>query len=168
MVSLLNRQIEDESGFQGCPPSSLHRSRRTTSDALHHLISLKLEEGDFRGAIRLACSEDSIAPSTEETYSALVAIHPQSHPHSSYPPAPSVSDYLSISIAPGLVAQAILSFPAGSAGGPDGLRPQHLKDLLDAPSGSVPPSSRHLQLLYLWLRMVRHLLRFVLNFLVPG
>jgi len=28
------------------------------------------------------------------------------------------------------VKQAILSFPAGSAGGPDGLRPQHLKDLM--------------------------------------
>lgn len=49
-----------------------------------------------------------------------------------------MSDYSSISIAPGLVAQAILSFPTGSAGGPDGLRPQRLKDLLHAPSGSVP------------------------------
>ena len=57
---------------------------------------------------------------------------------SSYPPAPSVSDFSSISIAPGFVAQAILSFPAGSAGGPDGSRPQHLNDLLHAPSGSVP------------------------------
>jgi hypothetical protein len=25
---------------------------------------------------------------------------------------------------------AVLTFPAGSAGGPDGLRPQHLKDLI--------------------------------------
>ena len=28
------------------------------------------------------------------------------------------------------VAKAILSFPCGSAGGPDGLRPQHLKDII--------------------------------------
>jgi len=28
------------------------------------------------------------------------------------------------------VRQAVLSFPAGSAGGPDGLRPQHIGDLL--------------------------------------
>ena len=131
--SLVSFQIEDESDLQGCPPSSLRCSPRTTSDALHHLISLKLEEGDIRAAIRLAFSKDSIAPSTEETYSALVAIHPQSHPHSSYLPAPSVSDYSSISRAPGLVAQAILSFPAGSAGGPDGLHPQHLKDLRVCP-----------------------------------
>ena len=30
---------------------------------------------------------------------------------------------------------AIQSFPNGSAGSPDGLRPQHLKDLLNAPAG---------------------------------
>ena len=28
------------------------------------------------------------------------------------------------------VRKAIMSFPAGSAGGPDGLRPQHLKELM--------------------------------------
>jgi len=28
------------------------------------------------------------------------------------------------------VRKAVLSFPAGSSGGPDGLRPQHLKDLI--------------------------------------
>jgi hypothetical protein len=29
-----------------------------------------------------------------------------------------------------MVRKAVFSFPAGSAGGPDGLRPQHLKDIL--------------------------------------
>jgi len=28
------------------------------------------------------------------------------------------------------VRKAVLSFPAGSAGGPDGLRPQHLRDVV--------------------------------------
>ena len=28
------------------------------------------------------------------------------------------------------VRKAVLTFPAGSAGGPDGLRPQHIRDLL--------------------------------------
>ena len=28
------------------------------------------------------------------------------------------------------VRHAVLSFPAGSSGGPDGMRPQHLKDLV--------------------------------------
>ena len=32
-----------------------------------------------------------------------------------------------------VVKKAILSFPAGSAGGPDGLRPDHLKNLIGVP-----------------------------------
>ena len=28
------------------------------------------------------------------------------------------------------VRRAVLSFPAGSAGGPDGLQPQHIRDML--------------------------------------
>ena len=37
-----------------------------------------------------------------------------------------------ISVPPEMVSSAIRSFPHGSAGGPDGLRPQHLKDLFSA------------------------------------
>ena len=33
-------------------------------------------------------------------------------------------------MSPKEVARAIRSFPCGSAGGPDGLRPQHLKDMI--------------------------------------
>ena len=29
-----------------------------------------------------------------------------------------------------VVRKAILSFPVGSSGGPDGLRPQHVRDML--------------------------------------
>jgi hypothetical protein len=32
-----------------------------------------------------------------------------------------------------VVTRAIYSFPAGSAGGPDGLRPQHFKDIITSP-----------------------------------
>ena len=35
------------------------------------------------------------------------------------------------------MAQAIRSFPNGSTGGPDGLRPQHLKDMTGPSSGSA-------------------------------
>ena len=34
-----------------------------------------------------------------------------------------------------------MSFPVGSSGGPDGLRPQHLKDILKSPTGSALPSN---------------------------
>ena len=34
------------------------------------------------------------------------------------------------------IVQAIRTFPCGSAGGPDGLRPQHLKDMIGPGSGA--------------------------------
>ena len=51
-----------------------------------------------------------------------------------YPPADNAND--SILATPGAVFPAIRSFPNWSAGGPDGLRPQHLKDLLGLPGRS--------------------------------
>lgn len=40
-----------------------------------------------------------------------------------------------LEVSPSDIISAIQSFPAGSAGGPDGLRPQHLKDLIMDRSG---------------------------------
>ena len=47
---------------------------------------MKQEEGDFRGAVRLACSEDTIAASNDATFVALQLKHPPPHPDSSIPP----------------------------------------------------------------------------------
>ena len=43
----------------------------------------------------------------------------------------------SVSVAAAQVSKAVLSFPAGSAGGPDGLSPQHVKDVIrvEGPTG---------------------------------
>ena len=90
---------------------------------------MKLEEGDFRGAVRLACSEDSIAASSETTFAALLLKHPPPHPDSSIPPLPQDPVAPTLSVSVDEVAKAIRSFPNGSAGGPDGLRPQDLKHL---------------------------------------
>jgi hypothetical protein len=43
-------------------------------------VSSKLEESDYRGAVRIACSKDSIADITDETISALLGKHPAPHP----------------------------------------------------------------------------------------
>ena len=102
-------------------------------------MSSKLEEGDFKGAVRLACSEDTLAEPNEATFSALREKHPSPPPGSNIPPPPPVVTPLSVPVSEADVAQAIRSFPNGSAGGPDGLRPQHLKDLI-AGSDQTPPS----------------------------
>ena len=99
-------------------------------------VSAKLEEGDFRGAVRLACSEDSVAEANEATIAALRLKHPAPHPDSSMPPPPDNHELEgALSVSEGAVAHAIRSFPNGSAGGPDGLRPQHLLDLTSASAG---------------------------------
>ena len=81
--------------------------------------------------MRIACSQDSLAPMSEETLSSLRAKHPRQSDGSCLPPAPQV-DTLLMPLAEGEIMQAIRSFPCGSAGGPDGLRPQHLVDLTSA------------------------------------
>ena len=67
----------------------------------------------------------------EETLSSLRAKHPPQPDGSCLPPAPQV-DALLRPLADGEIVRAIRSFPCGSAGGPDGLRPQHLVDLTSA------------------------------------
>ena len=88
-------------------------------------MSAKLEEGDLKLAVRLASSEDMLAPMNEATLEALEGKHPAPHPDSTIPLAKDTSQHFPISKEE--VAQAICSFPKSSAGGPDGLRPQHLK-----------------------------------------
>ena len=100
-------------------------------------MSIKLEEGDFKGAVCIACSEYTIAERSESTYSAFREKHLSPHPESIIPPLLD-SEPISTSISEGVVAHAINSFPNGSAGGPDGLRPQHLKDMINTSVNATP------------------------------
>ena len=90
-----------------------------------------MEEGDFSGAVRLTCSDDVLAEPSEATYSALQQKHPYPYPGSSIPPRPAQPSTISVS-----EDEIIKSFHNGSAGGPDRLRPQHLKDLIGPGAGS--------------------------------
>ena len=106
------------------------RKRLDPEDALSQRVAAKIEEGDFRGAIRLAASDETLADFSDETYTALCAKHPPAHPDSQIPPHHSGDQATVCEATCRDVAQAIRSFPCGSAGGPDKLRPQHLKDML--------------------------------------
>ena len=92
-------------------------------------VSSKLEEGDFKGVVRLSCSEDTFAELNAETLSALQQKHPNPHPDSSIPPSPPPRIF---EVPIEEIVKAIKSFPNGSAGGPDGLRPQHVKDMTNS------------------------------------
>ena len=135
LVSVVNQQLKDEAD----PTPPLHlpsrghpKSSHDPFNSLATRVAAKLEEGDYKGAVRLACSEDSIATFDEETMAALRSKHPPPHPHSQIPPPPPEDSTPSTTISVEAVTKAILSFPNGSAGGPDGLSPQHLKDLISA------------------------------------
>ena len=132
----LARAINEQIRAEVDPPLSpspdhpqSRQSRRKVRDplmSLAALVSYKLEEGDFKGAVRLACSEDSVASENGSTLDALRLKHPPPHPDTIFP-SPDESNQSPI-IVEEAVALAIRSFPNGSAGGPDGLLP-HLKDL---------------------------------------
>ena len=83
-------------------------------------IASKLEVGNFKGAVRLACADDTLADYSSVTLEALNWKHPPSHPNSTI----GHLDGFSFAINEQNVRKAMLSFPNSSAGGPDGLCPQ--------------------------------------------
>ena len=95
--------------------------------------------------MRLACSDDSIAEENYETILALQSMHPVAYLDSAMPsPPPSVGDVeASLSVSVDAITKAISSFPRGSAGGPDGLLPQHLHDLTHWSAGAGGSSLLH-------------------------
>ena len=99
--------------------------KRPRSDDLDTTLAArllaKLEEGDFKGAVRLASSEDTLPPLSEAILEALKGKHSHLPPDSSITSADQTPQHLTISGED--VTQAILSFPKSSAGGPDGLDP---------------------------------------------
>ena len=108
---------------------------RPTSDNLAARVSSKLEDGDVRGAIRLAASDDTMAPFDDDTAAALRVKHPTRAASDVTPPTPCIDTCLYLQESD--VLAAIKSFVPGSAGGTDGLRPQHLKDLTSVSSGDA-------------------------------
>lgn len=85
-------------------------------------------DGDVSGAVRVLCSDATLAPVNHETLRALQEEHPSAPPDLHMPPSPdSFTQCLQVSM--DKVEQAIQSFNPGSAAGPDKLRPQYLKEL---------------------------------------
>ena len=91
-------------------------------------VSAKLEDGNLRAAIRITYSDDIPAQPTGDALQKLQVKHPSAS--GKLNDLPDINPDLIHSVTESDVRQAVLSFPAGSSGGPDGMRPQHLKDLL--------------------------------------
>ena len=108
---------------------------------LSRLVDQKLAEGDIKGAVRLVASDTGLAPFSQETVELLKLKHPMPTETEENVQAPEPGNYqdpmYTVHATEENVHEAIRSFPPGSAGGPDGLRPIHLKDLISASSGDA-------------------------------
>jgi len=105
------------------------KSRQETVDSrLCQAVAAKLEDGNVRAAVRLIMSDDTLAEPSVECLAKLQEKHPRATVTAA--DLPSSSQVQCLSVDESEVRRAVLSFPAGSAGGPDGLRPQHIRELL--------------------------------------
>ena len=101
---------------------------KSPSTLLAQAVSAKIEEGNLQSAIRILCSEDTPARPSKEIFEKLQEKHPPAS--GGLADLPDICSDIPLSVSEAEVRRAVLSFPAGSSGGPDGIRPQHLKDLL--------------------------------------
>ena len=90
------------------------------------MVNSKLLVGDVTAAVRIIASDDSLITPTSEVVTALRLKHPPSPLSLRHPPTEPVSQALSVSEEEVMVT--LKSFRQSSAGGVDGLRPEHLKD----------------------------------------
>lgn len=115
-------------------PSMQHKLKQTN---LATIVANKIADFDIKGALRILTSDDSVAPSDECNTMTMISKHPPAHAASSLPVPPELPINVPIIISSDMVKHAVMGFHCSSAGGPDGLRPQHMKDLLHDKSGAA-------------------------------
>lgn len=117
-------------------------------------VTENLNQIDVKGAIHITSSNFKILPPTQEVFEKLINKHPSRHPNSTLPDPP--GNMSSIEIGRDDVKKAIKSFKNGSAGGPDGILPQHIKDLTCENIGQPA------------LNLLDILVNFINNIILPG
>ena len=93
------------------------------------LVNSKIEDGNVKTATRLLSSKDKPAMNNEATVNALRAKHHITPLDGK--PAAALQDYTALQMTQADVIAVIKAFPAGSSGGPDGIRPQHIMDTVN-------------------------------------
>ena len=75
LASLVSQQLKAEAASDLHPPVQDHTKPNCIEDnsfnslnSLTAQVASKLEDGDFKGAVRLACSKDSIVAMNDETF----------------------------------------------------------------------------------------------------
>ena len=124
-VVSLGTGVSPEQDVHAVPIKS---SRKGSSRA--SAVRAKMEDGNVSAAVRILCSEESLAESNLDTLNKLKEKHPAANSNGSSAPLPSSVNTQALQVTENEVLKAVRSFPSGSAGGPDGIRPQHLVELV--------------------------------------
>ena len=107
----------------------VHRGKkRDLEELLAAAVAAKIEDGNIKAAIRMLSFDEKPATDVDATYTKLQERHPTQSPDRL--PVPDPRDVVAIHVSEEDVLSAVRTFPPGSSGGPDGLRPQHLLDLV--------------------------------------
>ena len=109
---------------------------RGGDETLKRRVSAKFAEGDVSGAVRELASAEGLAPQDADTLRVLKEKHPSAPENLSHPDPPDGSVVPAVATEED-VRKAIMSFRAGASGGPDGLRPGHLRSLVAHGSAEV-------------------------------
>ena len=117
---------------------------RGGDETLKRRVAAKFAEGDVSGTVRELASAEGLAPQDGDTLRALKEKHPSAPENLILPGPPNWSVVPAVATEED-VRKAILSFHAGTSGGPDGLRPRHLRSLVA--HGSAETGSRLLSAL---------------------
>ena len=114
-------------------PQRPTRSKPRNSEDSHLVtaITSKLEESNFRAAIRLLCSKDKPAPNNAETLEVLQAKHPPAaQDRKSAYDFVGNAPFQPLPVSPEDVIKCLGTFQAGTSGGPDGFTAQNVRDIL--------------------------------------
>ncbi len=122
------------------------------AEQLRKRVAAKMADCDVKGAVRLLASSEDLAGHGEEVIQALRSKHPPAPENLNLPPAPNAQMPPPSAVTKEQVAAAVTSFPSGSAAGPDGLRPAHLKALIG--QGSFAAGEKLLETLTKFVNMV--------------
>jgi hypothetical protein len=132
LASLIKKRIDDMGqGARQAPQPASHapfRKKKDANELLAAAVTAKVEDGNLRAAIRILCSEEKPATDIEATFVKLQDRHPA--PPADRRPAPDPNGYSAIQVTEKEVMHVIRTFPPGSSAGPDGIRPQHILDLV--------------------------------------
>ena len=127
MSSLINKKNSSKKPIPNSSPPLSDLEQRIK------LISSNLDEGNVKGGIKLAASDDKIAPFSTDNYQKLLAKHPQRAKFAA--PNPESLDNFFVTDFDSY--KAIMPFPNGSAADPDKIVPQIFEDFVNKSNGSA-------------------------------